>query len=177
MIYTYRVTLTGIKGFFRVYKVNSFNSLYHFHRQMQADLEFAQDQQILFKALDCDGNVIGRYALIDLGNGTVDDVTIDQTVKQGVCTLVYFYDIAGKKSVTLTLEGQAEPGSVDSPTIVESKGPNPIEFENGYVAFEDLPKEHRRLPGESSVDDEDDDTDEDDGDDDEDGKEIYDEDE
>ena len=81
------------------------------------------------------------------------------------------------------------------PTLMDdSKGPLPIEFENGYVAFEDLPQEKRRLPGEKSAlamllgededdeDDEDDEYDEDDEDDedekedeDEDGKEIYDE--
>ena len=32
------------------------------------------------------------------------------------------------------------------PRLLESKGPVPLEFENGYVAFEDLPEERRRLP-------------------------------
>ena len=63
------------------------------------------------------------------------------------------------------------------PQIVDSKGPNPIEFENGYVAFEDLPEDKRRLPGSKSKagsgialdeDDEDFDDDEDLDDDDED---------
>ena len=34
--------------------------------------------------------------------------------------------------------------------MVETKGPNPIEFENGYVAYEDLPDEQKHLPGEST---------------------------
>ena len=65
------------------------------------------------------------------------------------------------------------------------KGPNPIEFENGYVAFEDLPDSQRHLPGQKpdwlselgSSSDEDkpeDDDDEDEDDDDEDGKEVFD---
>ena len=176
MVYTYRVTLEGIKGFFRVYKINGDNSLYTFHKQLRADLEFTVDQPILFKAFDEAGNVAARYALTDLGFGTVDAVSIAKTVKDGIVKFVYFYDIAARKSVTVTLEAE-EPGSIAGPTHKESKGPNPLEIENGYVAFEDLPQQRRRLPGEIS--DEDDDDDEDDADEDADDKEeiVYDEDE
>ena len=49
MNYRYRVTLAGIKGFFRVYLVNGENSLYTFHKQLRADLEFPMDQPILLR--------------------------------------------------------------------------------------------------------------------------------
>ena len=69
--------------------------------------------------------------------------------------------------------------SPDAPLLAESKGPNPIEFDNGYVAFEDLPEKQRVLPGEESDDDDDDlddfDEEEEEEEEDEDGKEIYDE--
>lgn len=146
MAYIFRVTLSGIKGFYRVYKVNGTNSLYSLHKQMRSDMEFPLDQPILFKALDENGNVIARYALVDLGFGTVDHVSIADALKAGISSFVYFYDIQSKKSVNVTFEGE-EPGSVSMPQIVDSKGPNPIEFENGYVAFEDLPEDKRRLPG------------------------------
>ena len=170
MNYRYRVTLAGIKGFFRVYLVNGENSLYTFHKQLRADLEFPMDQPILFKALDADGGVVARYALMDIGFGAVDHVSIAATVKAGVASFVYFYDIASKKSVTITLEGESSESTV-SPRLLESKGPIPLEFENGYVAFEDLPEERRRLPGESrrgKGDDDDEDDDDEDFEDDED---------
>ena len=171
MNYRYRVTLAGIKGFYRVYLVNGENSLYTFHKQLRADLEFAVDQPILFKALDADGGVLARYALMDIGYGAVDNVTIADTVKAGVSSFVYFYDIASKKSVIITLEGETKEYTA-APRILESKGPVPQEFENGYVAFEDLPDEHRHLPGESrrgrDEDEDDDDEDFDDEDEDED---------
>ena len=172
MNYQYRVTLTGIKGFFRVYSINAANSLYTFHKQLQADLEFPADQPILFKALDAGGNVLARYALIDLGYGTVDVTKISSLVKAGVASMVYFYDIQSKKSVTITFEGESSE-AVAVPTLLESKGPAPIEFENGYVAFEDLPEERRRLPGErkSAAEGGNDDEDLDDEDDDEDDNE------
>lgn len=183
MNYIYKITLAGIKGFYRIYKVNGKNSLYTFHKQIRADLEFPVDQQILFKALDAQSNVVARYALMDIGFGAVDAVTVEKTVKAGVTSFVYFYDVVSKKSVIITLEGETAE-SVSIPTLLDSKGPIPLEFENGYVAFEDLPPEHRHLPGESlrgSDDDDDDDLDEDDEDEEEDEEDdekeeiIYDE--
>lgn len=177
MTYRYRVTLEGIKGFYRVYLVNATNSLYTLHKQLRADLEFPQDQQILFKAFDEAGNVAGRFALMPLpGNKAVDEVSIAETVKAGIVRYQYFYDVSSKKYVIITFEG-IEPGKeVNLPEIVDTKGPLPIEFEHGYVAFEDLPDNRRRLPGEKpsgilgmlgldddeDIDDEDDDDDEDD---------------
>lgn len=200
MVYQYRVTLTGIKGFFRLYCMRPETTLYTFHKQMRADMEFAQDQLILFKALDAAGNVVARYGQFDLGSGTVDTVTVAQTVKLGVVSFVYFYDVTNRKSVNITFEGEVEGVAGTSPYILETKGPNPIDFENGYVAYEDLPNEQRHLPAEpdeeddkvhkmrkkasllpefdpedeDEVDEPDDEEDEEEYDDDEDGKEIFD---
>ena len=195
MVYKYRVTLTGIKGFFRLYSMRPETTLYTFHKQMRADMEFAQDQLILFKALDAAGNVVARYGQFDLGSGTVDTVTVAQTVRLGVASFVYFYDVTNRKSVNVTFEGEEDGLAGTSPSVIETKGPNPIDFENGYVAYEDLPNEQRHLPGEPDGDeeekvhrmrkkasllpefepeeeDEEDGGEEDDGD--EDGKEIFD---
>ncbi len=150
MTYRYRVTLEGIKGFYRVYLVNASNTLYTLHKQLRSDLEFPQDQQILFKALDEAGNVAGRFALMPLpGNKTVDEVSLADTVKAGIVKFVYFYDVVSKKSVNVTFEGEVPGSDVQLPVCVETKGPLPIEFEHGYVAFEDLPDNRRRLPGEN----------------------------
>lgn len=181
MVFQLRVTLSGIKGFFRVYHVNGATTLYHLHKQLRSDMEFPQDQPILFKALAADGSVTGRYALFDLGYGTVDRMPLDKLVETGTVSFVYFYDVTNRKSVNIAIEGEvlgvkALPGV---PVLAESKGPNPIEFENGYVAFEDLPDRQRHLPGEDEdedLDDEDfDDEEEDEEDADEDGQEIFDE--
>lgn len=182
MIYNFRVTLSGIKGFYRVYQVSGSHTLYTFHKQMRADMEFPIDQPILFKALDAKGDVAARYALVDLGFGTVDRITVADALKAGAVSFVYFYDIQSRKSVNVTLEAEA-PGSIVSPVIIESKGPNPVEFENGYVAFEDLPEDKRRLPGMPSgkgsagKDEEEDDDDDEDPDDEDEDEEDEDKDE
>ncbi len=176
MVYSFKVTLTGIKGFYRIYHLNGENTLYSFHKQMRADMEFPQDQLILFKAFDASGSVLARYGLFDLGNGAVDDITVEQVVKKGITSFTYFYDVTNKKSVNISYEGALEGiPPVSGPVLADIKGPNPIDFENGYVAFEDLPDDQRHLPSESdknrkksldallsALKDEDDDSDEDD---------------
>ena len=184
MIFRVKVTLSGIKGFYRVYKAGGDTTLYTLHKQMRADMEFPQDQLIMFKAMDPLGDVVARYGLFDLGAGAVDEVTIAKAVNDGAVSFVYFYDVTNRKSVNISVEEDGEGPSSTYPVIVDSKGPNPIEFENGYVAFEDLPDHQRHLPGEGipgldddeDFDDEDlEDEDEEEEDGDEDGKEIYDE--
>mgnify|MGYP003295324150 FL=1 len=76
MILKYRVSLPGIKGFARVYEVKSTASLYSLHKQMRADMDFPQDQVVLFKAFDNKGDVSARYSVFtDFGFGTIDSVT------------------------------------------------------------------------------------------------------
>ena len=85
-----------------------------------------------------------------------------------------------RKSVIVTLEGQDTGDAVQQPVLLESKGPVPAEFDNGYVAFEDLPAEKRRLPGSGSGDEDDEDDLDDDGPDGDEREEeelVYDEDE
>jgi len=182
MVFKLKVTLSGIKGFYRIYLVNGATTLYTLHKQLRADMEFPQDQLIMFKALAADASVTGRYGLFDLGSGTVDAVSLEKAVKAGAVSFVYFYDVTNRKSVNISVEEDASAAKVnpDFPVLTESKGPNPIEFENGYVAFEDLPDRQRYLPGEEPEDlDDDDFGDEEDEEEeeaeDEDGKEIFDE--
>ena len=162
MILKYRVSLPGLKGFARIYEVKASASLYSFHKQMRADMDFPQDQVVLFKAFGKNGEVSARYsAFTDFGFGTIDNVTAEQCHKRGEDKFIYFYDTTNVKSVIITFEAEAEPrNGVIYPLLVESKGPNPIEFENGYVAFEDLPDDKKKDPDDDDFDDDDFDEDE-----------------
>ncbi len=172
MILKYRVSLPGLKGFARVYEVKDTSSLYSFHKQMRADMDFPQDQLVLFKAFANDGSVSARYGIFDLGSGTIDAVSLGQCHKKGEDKFIYFYDTTNVKSVIVTFEGEAEVRKgVVYPLLVETKGPNPVEFENGYVAFEDLPDD-KKNPDSEDFDDDDDIDDDDSG-----TEEVFDEDE
>ncbi|MGN0196248.1 MAG: hypothetical protein ACI4AE_07325 [Candidatus Cryptobacteroides sp.] len=193
MLYRYRVSLAGLKGFARVYDLQSDTTLYDFHKLLRDELEFPQDMLIQFKALDASGALVARYSMFDLGYGTVDEVSLADTVEKGIASFVYFYDVTNKKSVIVTFGGEVEADpELVYPALVESKGPVPAEFENGYVAYEDLPEDqkhpqhHEPVWGkgkdaviedddDEDLDDEDLDDEEDEDDGDEDGKEIYDE--
>ena len=162
MILKYRVSLPGIKGFARVYEVKGSASLYSFHKQMRADMDFPQDQVVLFKAFHSNGDVAARYSVFqDFGLGTIDNVTAEQCHKRGEDKFIYFYDTTNVKSVIITFEEIVDKRrNVIYPLLVETKGPNPIEFENGYVAFEDLPDDKKKNP-DDDFDDDDVDVDED----------------
>lgn len=166
MVLRYRVTLPGIKGFARVYEVKPTASLYSLHKQMRADMDFPQDQVVLFKAFGPDGEVAARYSVFtDFGYGTIDDVTAGQCHKRGEDKFIYFYDTTNVKSVIVTFDGEGEEKrNAIYPLLVETKGPNPIEFENGYVAFEDLPDDKKKDPDDDDFDDFDDDADQDEDD-------------
>lgn len=168
MVYRYRVSLPGIKGFARVYEVKGSSTLYSFSKKMKGDMSFPQDELVLFKSFDSDGVLLARYGMFDLGAGTIDGVTIDMIVKQGGASFVFFYDTTNARSVIVTCEGRAEEKKgAFYPVLVETKGPDPIEFENGYVAFEDLPDDKKKDPDDDDFDD--DDEDDDDGE-----EEVYD---
>ena len=151
MILRFRVSLPGLKGFARVYEVKSTMTLYEFHKVMRDDMSFPNDQLIQFKGLDQSGSLVARYGMFDLGSGAADEVTVLDTVEKGIASFTYFYNVTDRKSVILTYEGEVEevPGR-SYPFLVETKGPDPEAFENGYVAYEDLPDEQKHLPGESS---------------------------
>lgn len=142
MTYLFRVSLPGIKGFYRIYEVNGRNTLYQFHKQMVADMDFPSDQLVLFKAFDRKAELVAKYATFDLGNGSIDKITIESAVKAGITEFTYFYDTVNKKSVIITFEGSGD-NAVTLPSLLDSKGPAPEAFLNGYVAFEDLPVEKR----------------------------------
>lgn len=151
MTYKFKVSLPGIKGFSREYLVNEKNSLYHFHKQMLSDMEFPIDQIVLFKGFDVQGNLVARYATLDMGDGSIDRISIAHAIAAGIIEFTYFYDTTNKKSVIVSLVGEGEKNT-DKPTLVFEKGPIPEEFLNGYVAFEDLPPEKRVQPSDDGDD-------------------------
>lgn len=156
----YKVSLPGIKGFARFYLLKPSTSLYSFHKLMRADMDFPQDQTVVFKAVDALGEAMARFSDIkNLGKGTIDKVSAALCRKEGWDHFVYFYDTINRKSVLVDFveETAGEDGLYPIQLEAEAKGPNPIEFERGYVAMEDMPDDRRRrlLKGNEDEDEED----------------------
>ncbi len=155
----YKVSLPGIKGFARYYLLKPDTSLYAFHKLMRSEMDFPQDQIVVFKAVDEAGEALARFSVRDLGKGTIDSVRAGVCHKEGWDHFVYFYDTTNRKSVLIDfVEEQTGDDGLHYPVQVESeaKGPNPIEFERGYVALEDMPDDKRRRLLKGSDEDEDD---------------------
>ena len=156
MLYRFRVHLPNIKGFARVYLLKPTTTLYTFSKKMTADMEFPYDQIVLYKSVDASGAALRRYSTVDMGFGTTDVVSVDKLVKAGETEFVYFYDTTNKLSVLISFEGEVADAAAGKekvfPLLLEQKGPNPIDFLNGYVAFEDLPQKERVLPGNDEED-------------------------
>lgn len=162
MTYRLKVSLPNIKGFSREYLLNDTNTLYSFHKQMTMDMSFPQDQMVLFKAFDGEDHLVARYATFDLGQGSIEHISIRHLVAENIKSMVYFYDTTNKLSVIITIVGE-DSVKVQHPTLVFEKGPLPQAFLNGYVAFEDLPPEKQKAVSTEDFgddDDEDEDTDE-----------------
>jgi hypothetical protein len=146
-LYKYRVSLPGIKGFARVYLMSPETSLYAFHKAMRADMDFPLDQIVLFKAVTMAGEALARFSVKDLGQGTIDAVTLLDCHCQKWDHFHYFYDTTNRKSVLVDFVEEISSSMVLTVPFLleaESKGPNPIEFEMGYVALEDMAVEKRK---------------------------------
>jgi len=177
MALRYRISLPGLKGFARVYELRPDTTLYEFQLAMTSEMDFPHDQLIQFKALDENGGLVARYSMFDLGAGTVDKVTMADTLKKGIASFVFFYDVTARKSVIVTFESEVDNREdVTYPYLVRDEGcfvgPNPEAFENGYVAYVDLPEDQKHPKSQDGLpwgDDDEDDDDEDFDDDDDEG--------
>lgn len=176
MLLKVTVRIGELKGFVREYIVRDKDTLWSLSKKMGFDLDFPQDQLVLFKAVgpDFGEKALNRYSSVNLGAGTIDIINFKTIVERGEQYFVYFYDTTNKKSIRVIIEGELDPLemprretelTLPTPYLLAAKGPNPIEFEKGYVAFEDQPKKEHNFSSfgaEEDIDDDDlDDDDED----------------
>lgn len=173
MICRYRATIPESKIFFRVYDVKAETSLYALHSFIIDDLDFTPDQMVCFEAFDKNGKMRSQYALFDLGDGSMDKVTVADVLAKEECVLHFVYDLHTGRHIILVFEGEAEEmRRVKYPLKVDEKGVNPDQFSAKYEDQEAVSitpsKKSARLDDEDFDDDDEDfDDDDDDLDDDE----------
>lgn len=108
-------------------------SLYKLHDFLQNDLDFAPDQMVAFRGLDEQGKFRSEYGLFDMGDGSMDMVTVEKTLAKGEVTLSYVFDMRKDRVINLTFMGDVEQAPRASyPRLVAEKGRNPEQFANGY---------------------------------------------
>lgn len=133
MIYKYRASIPGSKVFMREYEVKGETTLYRLHDFLVNDLDFSPDQMVAFRGLSPQGKVVSEYGLFDMGDGSMDMVTIEKTVGKGETDILYVFDVRKDRVIRLTLVGEVEQAPRASyPRLVAEKGRNPEQFANGY---------------------------------------------
>lgn len=137
MICKYKATIPGSKVFFREYEIKGETSLYKIHDFILNDLGFAPDQMVLFRGLDEKDRVVSEYGLFDMGDGTMDTVTLEKTISRGETSLLYVFDLRKDRVIRLTFMEEVEPAFRASyPRLVAEKGRNPEQFAKGYDDFD-----------------------------------------
>lgn len=139
MVYRYKATITGNKIFLREYEIKGNTSLYSLHLFLQDDLGFAPDQIVMFKGLDKQNKIKGEYGLFDLGDGTMDSLSLEKVISMGQSKLLYVYDIFKNRAITLEfLSMEEELARRSYPRLVAEKGKNPDQFSDNYDDFEQM---------------------------------------
>jgi len=139
MVYRYKATITGNKIFLREYEIKGNTSLYSLHLFLQDDLGFAPDQMVMFKGLDKQNKIKGEYGLFDLGDGTMDSLSLEKVISIGQSKLLYVYDIFKNRAITLEfLSREEELARRSYPRLVAEKGKNPDQFSDNYDDFEQM---------------------------------------
>jgi len=139
MVYKFKASIAGNKIFMREYEIKGVTSLYALHLFLQNDLGFAPDQMVVFRGLNSADKVKGEYGLFDLGDGSMDSVSLEKVVGKGETKLQYVYDIYKDKAITLELLSTEEESLRRSyPRLVAEKGKNPEQFSDNYDDFEQM---------------------------------------
>lgn len=133
MIYKYRASIPGSKVFMREYEVKGDTSLYDLHKYLLHDLGFVPDQMVAFKGVNDKGMVVAVYGLFDMGDGTMDSVSVEDAYKRGETKLVYVYDLHNNMVIELSfMETLEEERRASYPRLVAEKGRNPEQFSKKY---------------------------------------------
>ena len=123
----------------REYEAKSSSTLYSLNLFLQDDLGFAPDQRVMFRALSADNRVKKEYGLFDLGDGAMDEVTLELIREQGFPYLEYVYDMFKGRCIIMEFISEEEFLARRSyPRLVAEKGHNPDQFSDNYDDFEHL---------------------------------------
>lgn len=133
MIYKYKASIPGSKIFMREYEVKGDISLFDLHKFLLHDLGFVPDQMVAFKGVNGNGKITSIYGLFDMGDGTMDSVSVEDTYKKGESKLVYVYDLHNDRFIELDfVETLEEERRASYPRLVAEKGRNPDQFAKKY---------------------------------------------
>ena len=136
-VYRYKASIPGSKVFMREYEIKGGTSLYDLHEYLLNDMGFSPDQMVLFRGLDASDKVRSEYGLFDMGDGSMDEVCIEDLIAKKENGLLYVFDLHKDRCIKLLFDGEAvESPRASYPRLVAEKGRNPDQFAKGYDDFD-----------------------------------------
>jgi hypothetical protein len=130
MIYRFKITAVFPKDFMRVVEIKASQTLYTLHEHLQSDLGYAPDQMIVFRTLNKKGGKKKQYGLFDMGDGSIDTLTLAELKQRNELNIQYIFDIRNDRFLAITFmeEDEASPRKV-YPRTVDEKGLPPDQFD------------------------------------------------
>jgi len=140
MMYRFKASIASSKNFLRVYEVKASQTLYDLHEHIQNDLGYAPDQMIEFRTLNKKGKQQHEYGLFDMGDGSIDTVSLKMLHQRDELTLLYVFDIRNDRALRLDFieEDEEAPRKV-YPRTSEEKGVAPDQFSARIADEDELP--------------------------------------
>ena len=123
----------------REYDVDSRMSLFRLREFLDRDLCFSPDQMTMFETVSAKGAVMRRLGLFDFGDGSMDMVTLDDTVTREEPVLRYIYNMNRNFFLELSLQSESEYNPrLSYPVLIAEKGRNPDQFSAVYEDYEEF---------------------------------------
>ncbi len=136
-VYRYRASIPGSKVFMREYEIKGDTTLYDLHEYLLNDMGFSPDQMVMFRGFDASGKVGGEYGLFDMGDGSMDEINIDDLLAKKEHTVHYVFDLHKDRCIKLVFEQEvSESPRASYPRLVAEKGRNPDQFAKSYDDFD-----------------------------------------
>ena len=149
MILRYKMSLPKNKIFMREYAFKAEMKLYKLNDFLLHDLDFTPDLMSMFQGIDQNGKKGSKYGLFDMGDGSMDTVTIGDTIERGYKQLNYFFDLKQSRYFILEfISEEMEEPRITYPALLNEKGRNPDQFSEKYEDYVDYQKSAERLKGE-----------------------------
>ena len=132
-VYRYKASIPGSKVFMREYEIKGNTTLYELHEYLLNDMGFAPDQMVVFRTLDVSEKERSEYGLFDMGDGSMDSITIDDVISKKEIHILYVFDLKRNRCIKLSFDGEVlESMRASYPRLTAEKGRNPEQFAKGY---------------------------------------------
>ncbi|MDR2449884.1 MAG: hypothetical protein LBD52_08000 [Prevotellaceae bacterium] len=139
MIYRLKITAVFPKDFMRVVEIKASQTLYTLHEHLQNDLGYAPDQMVVFRTLTEKGKVKKQYGLFDMGDGSIDTLTLAELKRRNELDIQYVFDLRNNRFLKIEFTGEDEASPRKAyPLTADEKGLPPDQFDARLPAEDPL---------------------------------------